>query len=58
VAPNVVRDRQRLDLAPVGGDQAAETERLVSHGATRLEVGEDDAAMADPDGNDFCLIAV
>ncbi len=59
VAPRVVRNRQRFDLAPVDGDHAAEVERLVSLGATRLEVGQDGAvAMADPDGNEFCLIAV
>ncbi|MBM0236897.1 hypothetical protein JNW88_06555, partial [Micromonospora sp. ATA32] len=32
-----------------------EVDRLVSLGATRLEVGEDGAVvLADPDGNEFC----
>jgi hypothetical protein len=51
-----MRNRQRFDLAPADGDQGAEVDRLVSLGATRLEVGEDGAvALADPDGNEFCL---
>ena len=55
-APKVVRNRQRFDLAPAGGDQQAEVDRLVSLGAARLEVGEDGAVvLADPDGNEFCV---
>ena len=54
VAPKAGRNRHRLDLAPAGGDQQAEVERLVSLGATRLDVGEDGAVeLADPDGNEF-----
>ncbi|MEU4717045.1 VOC family protein [Micromonospora purpureochromogenes] len=56
VTPKEVRNRQRFDLAPAGGDQQAEVDRLVSLGATRLGVGEDGAVvLADPDGNEFCL---
>ncbi|WP_203862784.1 VOC family protein [Plantactinospora mayteni] len=56
VAPKEVRNRQRFDLVPVGGDQPAEVDRLLSLGATRLEVGEDGAVvLADPDGNEFCV---
>ncbi|WP_422733530.1 VOC family protein [Micromonospora sp. WMMD558] len=56
VAPKKGRNRQRFDLAVAGGDQRAEVERLVSLGATRLEVDEDGAVvLADPDGNEFCL---
>jgi len=56
VAPKAVRNRQRFDLAPAGG-QKAEVDRLVSLGATRLEVGEDGAVtLADPDGNEFCVL--
>ncbi len=56
VAPKAVRNRQRFDLAPAG-DQKAEVDRLVSLGATRLEVGEDGAVtLADPDGNEFCVL--
>ncbi len=56
VAPKEVRNPQRFDLAPVGGDQQAEVERLVALGATRLEVGADGVfVLADPDGNEFCV---
>jgi len=56
VTPKVGRNRQRFDVAAAGGDQQAEVDRLVSLGATLLEVGEDGAVMlADPDGNEFCV---
>lgn len=56
VAPKTVRNRQRFDLAPVDGDQQAEVDRLVSLGATRLDVDADGAVvLADPDGNEFCV---
>ncbi len=58
LAPKIGKNRQRLDLVAVDGDQAAEVERLVSLGASRLEATEDGAvAMADPEGNEFCLLA-
>ncbi|MFR9777181.1 VOC family protein [Micromonospora sp. MS34] len=58
VAPKEVPNPQRFDLAPAGGDQQAEVDRLVSLGATRLEVGEDAAViLADPDGNEFRVTA-
>jgi catechol 2,3-dioxygenase-like lactoylglutathione lyase family enzyme len=54
--PKEVRNRQRLDLAPAGGDQQAEVDRLVSLGATRLEAAADGTVtLADPDGNEFCV---
>ncbi|MFI7284681.1 VOC family protein [Micromonospora chersina] len=56
VAPKQGRNRQRFDLAPAGGYQQAEVERLLSLGATRLEVGDDGTVvLADPDGNEFCV---
>ncbi|HEY6740796.1 MAG TPA: VOC family protein [Lapillicoccus sp.] len=49
-------NRQRLDVTTAKGDQAAEVDRLISLGATRLDVGCDgDVALADPDGNEFRL---
>ena len=58
VPPKVGRNRQRFDLVTVDRNQSAEVDRLVSLGATRLEVAKDDAiALADPDGNEFCLVA-
>ncbi|MET7965991.1 VOC family protein [Micromonospora sp. NPDC005305] len=56
VAPKEARNRQRFGLAPTGGDQDAEVDRLVSLGATRLEIGADGTVMlADPDGNEFSV---
>jgi len=58
VAPKEAWNRQRLDLAPVGGDQSAEVGRLVSLGARRLSAGADGAVLlADPDGNEFSVRA-
>ena len=42
-----------------GGDQQAEVERLVALGATRADIGQGDVdwvVMADPDGNEFCVL--
>ena len=42
-------------------DQAAEVERLVALGATRVdwryEPNADYVVLADPDGNTFCVVA-
>jgi glyoxalase superfamily protein len=54
VAPRTGRTRQHFDLVPSDGDQAAEVDRLVSLGATRLESeAGGDVVLADPDGNHF-----
>jgi hypothetical protein len=56
VAPKKGPNRQRFDLAPIGGDQRAEVDRLVALGATRLEAGPDGTVLlADPDGNEFSV---
>jgi hypothetical protein len=55
------KNRLHLDLVPpAGGDQQAEVDRLVSLGATRIDIGQgeiDWAVLADPDGNEFRVIA-
>ena len=60
VAPKTGKNRLHFDLAPpVDGDQQAEVERLVSLGATRIDIGQGDVSwvvMADPDGNEFCVL--
>ena len=60
VAPKTEKNRLHFDLAPAGdGVQHAEVERLVSLGATRLDMGQGDAGrveLADPDGNEFCVL--
>ena len=60
VNPKTGKNTLHLDIAPpVGDDQHAEVERLVSLGATRLDIGQGDVdwvVMADPDGNEFCVL--
>jgi hypothetical protein len=60
VAAKTGKNRLHFDLAPpAGGDLRAEVDRLVSLGATRLDIGQGDAGwavMADPDGNEFCVV--
>jgi catechol 2,3-dioxygenase-like lactoylglutathione lyase family enzyme len=55
-----VKNRLHLDLAPFAADdQAAEVERLVELGATRVDVGQGDrrwVVLADPEGNEFCVL--
>jgi predicted enzyme related to lactoylglutathione lyase len=57
--PKSGKNRLHLDLAPpADGDQHAEVERLVSLGATRIDIGQGEVSwvvMADPDGNEFCV---
>jgi predicted enzyme related to lactoylglutathione lyase len=54
------KNRLHFDLAPAAHvDQQAEVDRLVSLGATRIDVGLNEAgwvAMADPDGNEFGVL--
>ena len=60
VRPKTGKNRLHFDLAPpVDGDQRTEVDRLVSLGATRIDIGQGEAgwvAMADPDGNEFCVL--
>jgi len=59
-APKTGKNRLHLDLAPpAGGDQQAEVDRLLSLGATRIDIGQGEVSwvvMADPDGNEFCVL--
>jgi len=58
--PKTGKNRLHFDLAPpVNGDQQAEVDRLVSLGATRIDIGQGEVSwvvMADPDGNEFCVL--
>lgn len=60
VAPKTGKGRVHFDLAPSAeADQWAEVDRLLSLGARRLDIGSGGAtrvAMADPDGNEFCVL--
>lgn len=52
------KNRLHLDLNP--DDQAAEVVRLLELGASRVDVGQgadaDWVVMADPEGNEFCIL--
>jgi len=53
------KNRLHLDIAPDQPDQSAEVERLASIGASRIDIGQGDVdwvVMADPDGNEFCVL--
>jgi predicted enzyme related to lactoylglutathione lyase len=58
--PKTGSNRLHFDLAPAAhGDQQAEVDRLLSLGATRIDTGQGEASwvvMADPDGNEFCVL--
>ncbi|MFD0312763.1 VOC family protein [Streptomyces flavalbus] len=57
-----VPDRIHLDLLPYpGDDQAAEVARLRALGATDVDLGQGEvswAVLADPEGHEFCVLAV
>jgi predicted enzyme related to lactoylglutathione lyase len=54
------KNRLHFDLAPpADGDQQAEVERLLSLGATRIDIGQGEVSwvvMADPDGHEFAML--
>ncbi len=58
--PKSGKNRIHLDIAPPKNcDQAAEVERLISLGAIRVDIGQGNVSwvvMADPDGNEFCVL--
>lgn len=53
--------RLHFDSAPrVDGDQHAEVERLLSLGATHIDIGQGEVSwevLADPDGQEFCVLS-
>lgn len=54
------KNRIHLDIAPDSRDQESEADRLVALGAKRADVGQGEVTwivMADPDDNEFCLLA-
>ena len=61
-APHMKPSRVHLDVLPYpGDDQAAEVDRLRALGATDADVGQGDVpwkCLADPEGNDFCVLAL
>ncbi len=59
--PKTARNRVHLDVAPYpGDDQVAEVARLRALGATDADIGQGDVpwtVLADPEGNEFCVLA-
>jgi len=55
-----VKNRVHLDLNPDPENRAAEIERLLALGARRVNVGQTGAeswtVLADPEGNEFCVL--
>jgi predicted enzyme related to lactoylglutathione lyase len=55
-----VKNRVHLDLTTVAEDRDAEIERLIALGARRVDIGqtgkESWTVLADPEGNEFCVI--
>jgi predicted enzyme related to lactoylglutathione lyase len=60
LSPKTGKYRLHFDLAPLAdGDQQDEVDRLVSLGATQVDIGQGEvgwAVMADPDGHEFCVL--
>jgi hypothetical protein len=57
-SPKHSKNRIHLELEP--DDQQAEVDRLLALGATRVDIGQGDVSwvvMADPEGNEFCVLA-
>jgi catechol 2,3-dioxygenase-like lactoylglutathione lyase family enzyme len=58
--PKTGKSRLHFDLAPpVDADQQAEVDRLLSLGATHIDIGQGAVSwvvMADPDGHEFCVL--
>lgn len=59
-APKHAKNRNHPDLVAEGGDVAAEVDRLLALGATHADVGqkgdEGFTVLADPEGNEFCIL--
>jgi predicted enzyme related to lactoylglutathione lyase len=55
-----VKNRLHLDLTPGPDGREAEVERILALGATRVDIGqrgtESWTVLADPEGNEFCIL--
>jgi predicted enzyme related to lactoylglutathione lyase len=58
--PKRVKNRVHLDLTSSAQDRDQEIKRLVALGARRVDIGQTGAeswtVLADPEGNEFCVI--
>ncbi|HZM32271.1 MAG TPA: VOC family protein [Acidimicrobiales bacterium] len=56
--PKTVKNRLHLDFRPE--DRDAEVDRLLGLGARRADIGQGDESwvvLADPEGNEFCVLS-
>jgi predicted enzyme related to lactoylglutathione lyase len=55
-----VKNRLHLDLTPGPDGRDAEVERILALGATRVDIGQSGTeswtVLADPEGNEFCIL--
>ncbi len=55
-----VKNRLHVDVTPIDASQAEEVERLLALGARHADVGQGPdvrwVVMADPEGNEFCVL--
>ncbi len=58
--PKTVKNRVHLDITTSAADRDAEIERLLALGARRVDIGqtgnESWTVLADPEGNEFCVV--
>jgi predicted enzyme related to lactoylglutathione lyase len=58
--PKVVKNRLHLDLTCAAEDREGEIERLLALGARRADIGQSGSeswtVLADPEGNEFCVV--
>jgi predicted enzyme related to lactoylglutathione lyase len=58
--PKAAKNRLHLDLTTTADDRDAEIERLLALGARRVDIGqtgdESWTVLADPEGNEFCVV--
>jgi hypothetical protein len=58
--PKTVKNRVHLDLTSSAADRDQEIDRLLALGARRVGIGQTGAeswtVLADPEGNEFCVV--
>jgi predicted enzyme related to lactoylglutathione lyase len=58
--PKIVKNRVHLDLTSGAEERDAEIERILALGARRVDIGQTGAeswtVLADPEGNEFCVV--
>jgi predicted enzyme related to lactoylglutathione lyase len=57
--PKTTKNRVHLDVNATDRDQEAEVARILTLGATRVDIGQGEqtwVVLADPEGNEFCVL--